>query len=221
MVQVVLLRPLSRKYGLRSSRAMVISAATPGASCVCSPQITMVRSAPANTVTNFPSPVLVYPMLHRRIGDAEWRFGILGLRDQVAPQVLIVVVVKAYEHPFCNHPPSQCSGCLHLSYQKSGFRYWACSTRCFWICRRRSHSARPTPAINHGTGVFSQSLVDSMKVLPSINFLRFSHVHSCISSLSSAVRGFVQMPSLRPFRRKYGLPSSRAILNSSATPVAV
>ena len=58
---------------------------------------------PANTVTDFSSPVLVYAMLHRPIRDAKWRFGILGLRDQVAPQVLIVVIVKAYEYSFRGH----------------------------------------------------------------------------------------------------------------------
>src|SRR3990170_3608991 len=44
LVQLLSLRPLSRKYGFFASRAMVSSAATPAAVCVYSPQTTITTS---------------------------------------------------------------------------------------------------------------------------------------------------------------------------------
>ena len=58
---------------------------------------------PTNTVANFPSPVLVYPMSHRPIRDAERRLGISGLCYQVTAKVIIVVVIETYEHTFGSH----------------------------------------------------------------------------------------------------------------------
>ena len=59
--------------------------------------------SPANPVAHFPSPVLIYPMLHRPIRDTKWRFGISGLSNQVSSKVVIVVVVKADENTFGSH----------------------------------------------------------------------------------------------------------------------
>ena len=61
------------------------------------------KVSPANPVANFPSPVLIYPMLHRLIRDAEWRFVISGLSDQVSSKVVVVIVVKTDENTLSGH----------------------------------------------------------------------------------------------------------------------
>ena len=58
------------------------------------------KVSPANSFANFPSPVFIYPMLHRPIRDAEWRFGISRLSYQVSSKVVIVSVVKTDENTF-------------------------------------------------------------------------------------------------------------------------
>lgn len=52
---------------------------------------------PTNTVADLPPPGFLYAVLYRRIGNAERRFGISGLGNQVSTKIFIVVVVKTNE----------------------------------------------------------------------------------------------------------------------------
>ena len=53
-----------------------------------------------NPIANFPFPVLVNGLPDRPILDAERRIWQIGLRYQIAPKVLVVVVVEADERAF-------------------------------------------------------------------------------------------------------------------------
>ncbi len=56
---------------------------------------------------------------------------------------------------------------------------------------------------------------------PDMRSFRLSHFHLYSLSLSSAPLGFLQVRSARPFNKKYGFPSSRAIRSSMLTPIAL
>ena len=88
-VQVFSLRPFSKKYGFLSCCTIVTSASTPFAWCVCSPQITIVRSAllMRSRTSFFQFSSIRY--FTDQSCNAEWRFSFLGLGDQIAPKVVI------------------------------------------------------------------------------------------------------------------------------------